>query len=80
MRPLARQLLRPGLTVLVMLAPLLALGFWQLERLAWKHNLLTAITNAEAAPAVNLPSDPPAFTKVSVAGVLRPLQDQARAR
>lgn len=38
-----RPLLAPGLASLVALAILLALGFWQLERKAWKEGLIAQI-------------------------------------
>jgi surfeit locus 1 family protein len=39
------------LIVLVMLAILMGLGTWQLQRLKWKQNLLHQIAGLEAAPA-----------------------------
>ena len=56
---------------LAMLAVLVGLGVWQVERLAWKTALLDAIDHAEAAPAVPLPSHPAAFAKVRVQGRFR---------
>ncbi len=55
-----------------MLLVLLALGSWQLRRLAWKEGILAQIARAEAAPAVPLPADPGPYTKVSLTGRLRP--------
>ncbi len=52
----------------VMLALLLWLGTWQLQRLAWKTELLAAIDRAEAAPAAPLPAHPEPFSKVRVEG------------
>jgi surfeit locus 1 family protein len=66
-----RRLLWPGITAAAMLAVLLALGTWQVERLQWKRQLLAQIARAEAAPAVPLPADPPPFAKVQVTGELR---------
>lgn len=66
-----RPLLWPAAATAVMLAVLIALGFWQLHRLAWKEDLLGDIARAESAPAVPLPADPKPFTKVSVSGTLR---------
>ena len=40
--------------VLVALAILLALGTWQMERLAWKEGLLASIAERRAAPPVDL--------------------------
>lgn len=44
-------MLWPGLAVLVGMAVLIALGTWQMQRLAWKEGLITAIhERAHAAP------------------------------
>jgi surfeit locus 1 family protein len=67
-----RRLLVPGLMTLVMLALLLALGIWQVERLAWKTAILDEIDRAERLPAVPMPENPAAFTKVLAVGTLRP--------
>lgn len=49
-------LLGPGLATLIALAVLLALGFWQLERLAWKESLIAQIeARAHGAPAEIVP-------------------------
>jgi surfeit locus 1 family protein len=66
-----RRLLLPGLMTLVMVAVLVALGTWQVERLGWKQGLLEQIAHAEAAPAVPLTPQPDPFTKVRVSGHLR---------
>jgi surfeit locus 1 family protein len=66
-----RPLLWPGLMAAAMLAVLLALGTWQVQRLHWKRGLLAQIARAEAAPAVPMPSDPEPFTKVQLTGRLR---------
>jgi surfeit locus 1 family protein len=56
-----------------MVTLLLALGVWQLERLAWKRGLLAEIATAERSPPAPLGrSVPPLFTRVAVHGVLRP--------
>ena len=63
-----KRLIWPALTTLVMLVILMSLGFWQLQRLAWKQGLLDQIALAEARPAVDLPDTPPAFAKIRVTG------------
>ena len=63
-----RLLLWPGVMTAAMLAVLLGLGTWQVERLHWKQALLAQIARAEAAPAVPLPAEPEPFTKVQVTG------------
>ena len=55
----------------VMLAGLVSLGTWQLQRHGWKSSLLADIDRGEASPAIALPPDPVPFTKVYVEGVLR---------
>ena len=66
-----RRLAIPASLTVVMLALLLGLGTWQVERRAWKHALLDAIAAAEARPGVALPPDPAQFLKVRVEGTLR---------
>jgi surfeit locus 1 family protein len=66
-----RRLLWPGLMAVLMLAVLLALGTWQVERLRWKQALLTQIAQAEAAPAAPMQGEPGPFAKVQVTGQLR---------
>ena len=70
-QPLWRRLLWPGLTTAAMIALTLALGVWQVQRLAWKTALLAEIDRGEAAPAIPLPANPRPFTKVLVSGTLR---------
>jgi surfeit locus 1 family protein len=53
-----------------MLAILVGLGTWQVERLKWKTALLAQIDAAEAAPGVPLPGDPAPFEKVRIQGRL----------
>jgi surfeit locus 1 family protein len=66
-----RPLLWPGVMAATMLAVLLGLGTWQVQRLHWKRGLLAQIARAEAAPAVPMPADPEPFTKVRLTGRLR---------
>ncbi len=65
-------LLWPGISTLMMLLVLLALGAWQVRRLAWKEAILARIAAAEAAPAVSLPAVPGPFLKVSATGHFLP--------
>ena len=46
----------PGLTVfaLVMIAILVALGVWQLQRLQWKLGLIATVSHHMTAPAISL--------------------------
>ncbi len=66
-----RRALWPGVAALAMLAVLLALGTWQVERLHWKRGVLAQIARAEAAPALPLRARPEPYAKVQVTGVLR---------
>ncbi|MEJ0018067.1 MAG: SURF1 family protein [Acetobacteraceae bacterium] len=66
-----RRLAVPGVMTIVMLAVLLGLGTWQVERLHWKQAILSQIARAEAAPAIDLPASPDPFAKVRVSGTLR---------
>ncbi len=70
-QPLWRRLLWPGLTTAAMMALVVGLGVWQVQRLAWKTALLAEIDRGEAAAAIPLPANPRPFTKVRVSGVLR---------
>jgi surfeit locus 1 family protein len=54
-----------------MLAVLLGLGTWQVERLHWKQRILAQIATAEAAPPVPLHGEPSPFAKVAATGTLR---------
>ena len=64
----ARRLILPLLVTLPVLAVLLGLGTWQVERLGWKTALLAGIEAAEAGPAVPLPARPEPFAKVEATG------------
>jgi surfeit locus 1 family protein len=74
MAPLTRRLIFPVLLGLLGCAVLIALGVWQLQRLAWKEAILADIAARITAPAVDLPAapDPSAdrFLPVTVTGAL----------
>ena len=53
--PARRGLLVPSLAALIALVVLLSLGTWQLERRAWKHELIDTINQRLAGPPVRLP-------------------------
>ncbi len=67
------RLLIPTLSAAVMLALLVALGVWQMRRLAWKEGILAAIASAEAAAPVPLPAAPTPFEKIVVHGRYLPV-------
>ncbi len=65
-----RRLLVPSFLALPVLALLLALGIWQLQRLAWKSALLADLAAAQAAPPV--PADRPvAYAHITATGRFR---------
>jgi len=68
---LARRLVVPGVSTLLMLAVLVGLGVWQLERRAWKLGLLAEFARSETEPAVPLTDGPRPFMKVRIEGRFR---------
>jgi surfeit locus 1 family protein len=58
----------PVLAALPVLAVLLALGTWQVRRLAWKTDMLATIAASEAGPPVPLGASPTPYTKVAATG------------
>ncbi len=52
-----RGLILPGIVAALALAILLGLGFWQLERLAWKDALIARVEARTQAPVAPLPSE-----------------------
>lgn len=52
---LARKLIIPGIAALAGLAVLLSLGFWQLDRLAWKEALIAKVERDISEPAAPAP-------------------------
>ncbi|MFN4010282.1 MAG: SURF1 family protein [Pannonibacter sp.] len=63
-RPVWRRLLVPGVFAVFGLAILLRLGFWQVDRLAWKEDLIRQVEQSLTLPAspAPAPSDWPATT------------------
>jgi len=54
--PAWRGLVVPSLTALVLLAALLALGTWQIERKAWKEALIATLAQRVDAPPMDVPA------------------------
>ena len=69
---MVRRLLWPTVMAVAMLALTLGLGFWQVERLAWKTALLAEIDRGEAGAPIPLPSQPQPFRRVVVEGEFLP--------
>jgi surfeit locus 1 family protein len=72
-----RPMLWPTLLTAAMLPVLLGLGFWQVERLAWKRDLIATMTERMAADPIALPApetwlaldaDMLEYTRVSLRG------------
>lgn len=63
-----RRLLAPALAGLPVLALLIGLGTWQVQRLHWKTDLLARIAASEAAPPQPLGPAPQPYRKVVVTG------------
>lgn len=59
-----REFLLRGLVVLAAFLVLVGLGTWQLQRRAWKQDLLATLTERLAAPPVSLP-DPSEWPRLS---------------
>jgi surfeit locus 1 family protein len=57
MTAIARGLILPGVLSLFALAILLGLGFWQLDRLAWKNDLTARVEARTKAPVAPLPPE-----------------------
>lgn len=66
-----KRLIVPAASTVVMLMVLLGLGTWQMQRRAWKAELLARIDAAELHPGIALPADPPDFAKVQAKGLLQ---------
>jgi surfeit locus 1 family protein len=67
-----RRIIAFGLLCGPVFAVLMALGFWQINRLSWKEAILANIAAAERAPPVPLPATPSPFEKVFVTGTPDP--------
>jgi surfeit locus 1 family protein len=63
-----RRLLAPGISAFVVFWMLIALGVWQLHRLAWKEGIIAAIHRAEISAPIPLPEHPTPFQKVIITG------------
>ena len=66
------RLVGPSFLALPVLAVLLGLGSWQLQRLAWKNGVLAELAAAQAAPPVPAPADPASYAPITATGRFRP--------
>lgn len=67
-----RRWAAPALLTVALCALGIALGTWQLHRLAWKQDILARIDAGERAPPVPLGTDPAPFARVVATGTFRP--------
>ncbi len=73
MQTARRPILGAAIATAIATAILIALGVWQLQRLAWKNGILAQIDAAEAAPPHPIgPATPPLFARVTTQGTLSP--------
>lgn len=67
-----RRLILPSFLALPVLALLLGLGAWQVQRLHWKTALLAELAAAQAAPPVPAGPAPAPFAHIAATGRFRP--------
>jgi surfeit locus 1 family protein len=67
-----QRLILPSFLALPVLALLLGLGSWQLQRLAWKQGVLAELAAAQARPPIPAPDQPLPFAHLSATGRFRP--------
>ena len=66
------MLKKNSFTIFVCLIILLlfALGSWQLQRLAWKKDLISKISNSFQSPPIQIPINIKAFEKIKFSGTI----------
>lgn len=67
-----QRLILPSFLALPVLALLLGLGTWQMQRLGWKQGVLAELAAAQALPPVPAPDNPAPFAHLTATGRLRP--------
>ncbi|RVT97056.1 SURF1 family protein [Rhodovarius crocodyli] len=65
------RIILPSFAALPMLAVLLGLGIWQMQRLAWKEGILAQLAAAQAAPAAPAGTTAEPFTHIAATGRFR---------
>ena len=66
------RLILPSFFALPVLALLLGLGSWQVQRLGWKDGILAELAAAQTRPPVEAPSAPLPFAHLTATGRFRP--------
>lgn len=67
-----QRLILPSFLALPILAVLLVLGSWQVQRLNWKLGILAELEAAAARPPVDPGADTPPFARIAATGRFRP--------
>lgn len=67
-----QRIILPSFIALPILAVLLGLGSWQIQRLNWKLGVLAELQAAAARPPVAATPDVPPFTRITATGRFRP--------
>ena len=67
-----QRIILPSFIALPILAALLGLGAWQVQRLHWKLGILAELQAAAARPPVEPAADTPPFTRIAATGRFRP--------
>jgi surfeit locus 1 family protein len=67
-----QRLVLPSFLALPVLALLIGLGTWQVQRLHWKTALLAELAAAQAAPPTPATRDAPPFAHITATGRFRP--------
>lgn len=67
-----RALILPSFLALPVLALLLALGSWQLQRLRWKAGILAELAAAQSLPPAEAGPSPTAYAPITATGRFRP--------
>jgi len=67
-----QRLILPSFLALPVLALLLGLGSWQVQRLAWKNAVLAELATAQALAPVEATANPPPFAHLTATGRFRP--------
>jgi surfeit locus 1 family protein len=70
-----RRLILPSFLAMPVLALLLGLGTWQLQRLHWKNGVLAELAAAQARPPVPAEANTPPFAHITATGRFRPGAD-----